>query len=83
MIVEYRWTSVSRDGCHVTVFLVDRSTGQIRALSLFDFGRAIADGATAGYFVCYSPSAAACQQRAVFRDGLSISLVRETQTVQS
>jgi len=51
----------------MTVYLVDRSTGQIRALASWEYHRAIGQGADAGYFVVYSRSAAETQQRAVWQ----------------
>ena len=51
----------------MTVFLVDRSTGQIRTLALFDYLRVIQDTLDAGYFVVWSRSAAETQQRAVWQ----------------
>lgn len=56
------------DGAQVTVFLVDRSTGQIRALASWEYRRAIGQGVDAGYFTAWSRSAAECAQRAVFRE---------------
>ena len=65
----------------MTVFLVDRSTGQIRTLASWEYRRAIGQGADAGYFVVYSRSAAETQQRAVFRDGVTIPVDEIVETV--
>ena len=65
----------------MTVWLFERSTGAIRALSLFDYLRAIQDVLDAGYFVVWSRSSAETQQRAVFAETAKIALDEIVETV--
>jgi hypothetical protein len=55
------------------IHLIDRSTGQIRELTSWEYLRAVGQGVDAGYFVTWSLSGAACQQRAVFAEMAKIS----------
>lgn len=63
------------------IHLIDRSTGQRRALDLTSY-LGLPAGALGGYFTCYSESGAYCQQRAVFQGIAKISLAQSAQHAQ-